>query len=79
MRAGFVAVPINIKQTQENIDYVLRDAGIALAFGDGARRAAFEATVPVLDFDEAGPQGFAAQIVPTAFGTVPPASPRACR
>ncbi|KAG0778892.1 hypothetical protein G6F22_010962 [Rhizopus arrhizus] len=73
MRAGFVAVPINIKQTQENIDYVIRDAGIALAFVDGARRAAFEATVPVLDFDEAGPQGFAAQIVPTAFGTVTPA------
>ncbi|HEY9321214.1 acyl-CoA synthetase (AMP-forming)/AMP-acid ligase II [Achromobacter deleyi] len=73
MRAGFVAVPINIKQTQENIDYVIRDAGIALAFVDSARRAAFEATVPVLDFDDAGPQGFAAQILPTAFDTIIPA------
>lgn len=73
MRAGFVAVPINIKQSQENIDYVLRDAGIALAFVDGPRRAAFEAAVPVLDFDDAGPQGFAAQIVPGAFAAVTPA------
>ena len=73
MRAGFVAVPINIKQSQENIDYVLRDAGIALAFVDGPRRAAFEATVPVLDFDDTGPQGFAAQIAPARFAAVTPA------
>ncbi|WP_313702668.1 class I adenylate-forming enzyme family protein [Achromobacter sp.] len=73
MRAGHVAVPINIKQSQENIDYVLRDADIALAFVDGPRRAGFEATVPVLDFDDTGPQGFAAQIVPSAFKSVTPA------
>ncbi|WP_447577744.1 class I adenylate-forming enzyme family protein [Achromobacter kerstersii] len=73
MRAGFVAVPINIKQSQENIDYVIRDADIALAFVDAPRRAAFEATVPVLDFDDDGPQGFAAQITPTDFNTVTPA------
>ncbi|EHK66800.1 class I adenylate-forming enzyme family protein [Achromobacter arsenitoxydans] len=73
MRAGFVAVPINIKQSQENIDYVLRDAAIALAFVDGPRRAAFEATVPVLDFDDTGPQGFAAQIAPARFTAVTPA------
>ncbi|MNX63974.1 Long-chain-fatty-acid--CoA ligase [compost metagenome] len=73
MRAGFVAVPVNIKQSQENIDYVLRDADIALAFVDEPRRAAFEATVPVLDFDDAGPQGFAAQIAPAAFAAVTPA------
>ncbi|MFF7058805.1 class I adenylate-forming enzyme family protein [Achromobacter spanius] len=72
MRAGFVAVPINIKQTQENIDYVIRDAGIALAFVDSARRAAIEDTVPILDFDDAGPQGFAAQIEPAAFASVTP-------
>jgi acyl-CoA synthetase (AMP-forming)/AMP-acid ligase II len=73
MRAGYVAVPINIKQSQENIDYVVRDAGIALAFVDGPRRAAFEATVPVVDFDDAGPHGFSAQIVPGPFTAVTPA------
>jgi len=73
MRAGFVAVPINIKQSQENIDYVLRDADVALAFVDGACRASFEATVPVLDFDDKGPQGFAAQIEPAEFTAVTPA------
>ncbi|WP_447919643.1 class I adenylate-forming enzyme family protein [Achromobacter aegrifaciens] len=72
MRAGYVAVPINIKQSQENIDYVLRDAGIALALVDGPRRAAFEAEVPVLDFDDASPLGFAAQIAPTEFTFVTP-------
>lgn len=76
MRAGLVAVPINIKQSQENIDYVIRDADIALALVDTPRRAAFEATVPVLDLDDTGPQGFAAQIGPFAqqdFATVTPA------
>ena len=74
MRAGFVAVPINIKQTQENIDYVIRDADIALAFVDTARRASFENTVPVLDFDDPGQEGFAAQIQPAHFASVTPAS-----
>ncbi|VVE65024.1 AMP-dependent synthetase [Pandoraea captiosa] len=73
MRAGYVAVPINIKQSREILDYVIDDAGISLAFVDGARRDALAARVPVIDFDDAGPAGFAAQIRPTDFDSVRPA------
>lgn len=72
MRAGYVAVPINIKQAEDTIAYVLKDAEIKLAFTDGARRAFFAAHVPVLDFDDAGPLGFAASIVPSDFDSVHP-------
>ncbi|MEF3064032.1 class I adenylate-forming enzyme family protein [Pandoraea apista] len=73
MRAGFVAVPINIKQSREILDYVIDDAGISLAFVDGARRDAFASRVPVIDFDDEGPDGFAAQIQPAGFDSVHPA------
>ncbi|WP_321935964.1 class I adenylate-forming enzyme family protein [Paraburkholderia sp. J8-2] len=70
MRAGLVAVPINIKQSQENLDYVLQDAEVALAFVDADRREALAARVPVIDFDDAGPEGFAARIAPADFEAV---------
>lgn len=70
MRAGLVAVPVNIKQSQENLDYVLNDAEVALAFVDAGRRDALAARVPVIDFDDAGPDGFAAQIAPADFDAV---------
>ena len=38
MRAGCVAVPVNIKLPRETIDYVMDDAAIALAFVDAANR-----------------------------------------
>ncbi|WP_233236542.1 class I adenylate-forming enzyme family protein [Bordetella sp. LUAb4] len=77
MRAGYVAVPINIKQPQETLDYVLHDANIALAFTDGPRRGAFAGRVPVVDFDDAGPDGFAARIQPADFESVRPAADEA--
>ncbi|QGZ65462.1 class I adenylate-forming enzyme family protein [Paraburkholderia acidisoli] len=70
MRAGLVAVPINIKQSEENLDYVLRDADVALAFVDADRHALLAARVPVIDFDDTGPAGFAAQIRPADFAAV---------
>ncbi|VVD75020.1 AMP-dependent synthetase [Pandoraea iniqua] len=72
MRAGYIAVPINIKQSREILDYVIDDADIALAFVDGARREALAARVPVIDFDDAGPEGFAAQVQPADFPSVQP-------
>ncbi|MCA1326099.1 class I adenylate-forming enzyme family protein [Herbaspirillum sp. alder98] len=72
MRGGYIAVPVNIKQPRETLEYVLQDAEIALAFTDGLRRDLLAAHVPVVDFDDAGPQGFAAQIIPADFGSVRP-------
>jgi acyl-CoA synthetase (AMP-forming)/AMP-acid ligase II len=69
MRAGLVAVPVNIKLPQETVDYVLADAGVSLAFVDAERTAAVGAT-PVIGFDDPGPQGWSALIRTTTFETV---------
>ncbi len=72
MRAGLIAVPINIKQSQEILDYVLQDAGIAFAFVDAQRRASFEGKVPIIDFDDISPQGFGSRIVESDFQSMTP-------
>ena len=71
MRAGFVAVPVNTKLPRETIDYIFEDSRIAFAFADGPRRQLVPAAVPAIDFDDAGPDGFAARVVPGAFETLP--------
>lgn len=70
MRAGCVAVPVNIKLPRETIDYVMDDAVIALAFVDAANRPLVRQGIPVIDFDDAGPTGFAAAIKPDDFTSV---------
>jgi long-chain acyl-CoA synthetase len=73
MRAGFVAVPVNTKLAADAIAYVLQDASVELAFVDAARCAVVPAGMPRVDFDDAGPEGFAARIRPAPFETVVPA------
>jgi long-chain acyl-CoA synthetase len=70
MRAGFVAVPINSKLPADAIAYVLTDAGVEFAFVDSARSTLLPADMPRIDFDDSGPQGFAAQVAPSDFDTV---------
>ncbi|MCG6205237.1 acyl--CoA ligase [Rhodopseudomonas sp. HC1] len=70
MRAGFVALPVNTKQPAETIDFVLRDSDTKFAFVDTASRQLLPAGFAFLDFDDAGPEGFAARIVPGEFETV---------
>jgi long-chain acyl-CoA synthetase len=70
MRAGCVAVPVNIKLPRDTIDYVMDDAAIALAFVDAANRTLVRDGVAVIDFDDAGPAGFAATITPGEFTSV---------
>jgi long-chain acyl-CoA synthetase len=70
MRAGCVAVSVNIKLARDTIDYVMDDASIALAFVDAANRAVVRDGIPVIDFDDQGPSGFAATIKPGAFASV---------
>lgn len=72
MRAGLVAVPVNIKVARDTVDFIVDDAEVKLAFVDGPRRALFGPVVPLVDFDDDGPQGFAAQVRPADFATVQP-------
>src|SRR5258708_31396424 len=69
MRAGCVAVPVNIKLPRDTIDYVMDDAAIALAFVDAANRPLVRDNIPVIDFDDTGPAGFAPPIEPPHFAT----------
>lgn len=69
MRAGLVAVPVNIKLPAETVAYVLADAGVSLAFAD-AGRMALAGDVPVIGFDDPGPGGWTALIRPAPFTPV---------
>jgi hypothetical protein len=70
MRAGHVAVPQH-QAVAGDSGIWLQDADVVLAFTDGARRAALASHVPVIDFDDAGPGGFAARIAPAEFKHTP--------
>jgi long-chain acyl-CoA synthetase len=72
MRAGFVAVPTNIKFPQETIAFVLADAEVRFAFCDTAGRALLPDALAIVDFDDGGPDGFAAFLNPGTFDTVRP-------
>lgn len=73
MRAGYVAVPINIKLPRETVDYIMGDANVVFAFTDAANRGLVRSGIPALDFDGAGDDGFAAAIAPAAFTSIVPA------
>jgi acyl-CoA synthetase (AMP-forming)/AMP-acid ligase II len=70
MRAGLVAVPVNIRFPRETIEFVMRDSAVKLVFCDGARRALVPAGLPVVDFDV--DDGFTALLDPGDFTTVRP-------
>src|SRR5690349_8253799 len=72
MRAGFVAVPVNIKFSRETIHFILQDAQIKLAFCDAGSRALLPAALPIVDFDASAGDGFAAFLDPGPFTTVRP-------
>jgi long-chain acyl-CoA synthetase len=72
MRAGFVAIPANIKFPQETVAFVLNDAEVQFAFCDTAGRALLPKQMHLVDFDSAGPDGFARFLDPGAFDTVRP-------
>lgn len=60
MRAGIVPVPINIKLPPAGVEAVARDAGVKLMFCAGPERDLCPGGVPVVDFDDKGPDGYAA-------------------
>ena len=62
MRAGFVAVPANLKFPRETIGFILDDAQVKLTFCDASGRVLLPASMGVIDFDASGSDGFAMSV-----------------
>ena len=58
MRMGAVAVPVNHKLPRATIAHIFNDSAIELAFSDAARRPLVPDTVPTIEFDGGGADGF---------------------
>lgn len=72
MRAGFVAVPVNIKFPRETINFILNDAQVKLAFCDAVGRPLLPLGVPTIGFDAPGSDGFDSFLDAGPFETVRP-------
>src|SRR5690349_17762796 len=72
MRAGFVAVPTNIKFPRDTVRFIVEDAQVKFAFCDASHRELVPQGTPIVNFDDAGPNGFARFLDPGPFKTVVP-------
>src|SRR5215831_1003913 len=72
MRAGFVAVPVNIKFPRETINFILDDALVKLAFCDAVGRPLLPLAVTTIGFDAPGSDGFDSLLDSGPFETVRP-------
>lgn len=52
MRAGLVAVPINIKLPADAIEHILQDSGAIFLFGDGEQLARIASPLPRISFSD---------------------------
>jgi long-chain acyl-CoA synthetase len=64
MRMGAVAVPVNHKLPRATIERIFCDSEIELAFSDAARRSLVPDTVPTIELDGSGANGFDAFLDP---------------
>jgi long-chain acyl-CoA synthetase len=78
LRAGHVAVPVNHKTSVETISYVLKDADVRLAFVDSTQAARVPPGLNAINFDDAGPNGWTAQLDPGDFVTFRPEADDFC-
>ena len=72
MRAGLVAVPVNVRFPPKMIDFVVRDAGAKLVFCDYARRAHCPPGIPIVCFGDPGAGGFNQFLNPGSFNAIVP-------
>jgi acyl-CoA synthetase (AMP-forming)/AMP-acid ligase II len=72
MRAGLVAVPVNMKFPRAIIHYIIEDCGARLIFCDRANRQNCPANVPAIVFGDGGGAGFDRFLDPGIFETVVP-------
>ena len=67
LRAGMVAVPCSHKFPSDIVDFILDDAAIRHVLCDRPRREALTTALPLTDFDDDGPNGFATLLDPGPF------------
>src|SRR5262245_5072284 len=72
MRAGFVAVPTNIKFPRDTVRFIVDDAQIKVAFCDATGHDLLPASIRAINFDDPGSDGFARFVDPGLFETVVP-------
>lgn len=72
MRAGLVAVPVNIKLPSAGVQYIIRDSGAKLVLADAERMELCSAAIPRICFDGRGNDSFSALMSPGQFEAVPP-------
>jgi acyl-CoA synthetase (AMP-forming)/AMP-acid ligase II len=72
MRMGAVAVPVNHKLPRATVEHIFRDSSIELAFSDAARRPLVPETVPTIELDGVGANGFEAFLDPGLLDTFVP-------
>lgn len=70
MRAGMVAVPFGVRLPQETVDFIVEDSSLRLVLTDRERVFRVPPHVPAVDFDDSGPDGFAARTTPGDEPTV---------
>ena len=68
LRAGLVAVPVNVKLPPATVEYILADAGVSTVFVDRERRGSLPAGVSAVELEA----GLGAFLDPGAFATVDP-------
>jgi len=68
MRAGLVAVPVNVKLPPAAIEHILGDAAVSVVFVDHERRAVIAGNLPVVEFGKT----FDAFLAPGDFASVEP-------
>ena len=73
LRAGMVAVPFSHKFPPEIVEFILDDAAIRHVLCDRPRRETLTTKLPITDFDDDEPQGFASLLDPGPFETYQPA------
>ena len=72
LRAGMTAVPANFKFPAETLKFIFEDASVRAVIGDDRFDPAVAGDLPVFDFDDAGPDGYAALLDPGPFETADP-------
>jgi acyl-CoA synthetase (AMP-forming)/AMP-acid ligase II len=72
MRAGLVAVPVNIKLPPAGVQYIIRDSGARLVLTDTERLDVCPSDIPRILFAENGKNTFAELLSTEQFDAVPP-------